>query len=182
MDHRCQLHQQILAQLVHLGPVGDVGAHLQLHRGVRLAEAVVYAVFIYRVIEVILMVYGGVVQVRGRSDAAAVCGGGGNGPGIHQAHAGKLPLSGLAALPVGEVPGGVAKRQAVVGGYISRTEAGAAEAGLDNGPGLQQVRRGAQLHQLQRNRHRGGVHIEAEGPGPGKLAPEDVRRLCDIVK
>ncbi|CAN3988039.1 30S ribosomal protein S21, partial [Dysosmobacter welbionis] len=40
VEHRRQLHQQIFRQGLHLRPVRDVGAHHQLHAGIRLAEAV----------------------------------------------------------------------------------------------------------------------------------------------
>ena len=59
------------------------------------------------------------------------------------------PSAGLDPSRLGEVPGGVPQAQAVVGRHVSRAEAGAAEAGLDDGAGGQQVRRGADLRQLQ---------------------------------
>ena len=78
-------------------------------------------------------------HVSGGGDASAVGGGSGNGACIHQAHGGKLPLAGLGAFPVGEIAGGVPQGQAVIGGHVACAEAGAAEAGLDNGAGFQQL-------------------------------------------
>ena len=182
MDHGGQLHQQVLGEMVHLGPVGDVGAHDQLHAGISLAEAVVQAVVIHFLVEVVLVMNGGVLHVGGGGDASAVGGGGGDGPGVHQAHGGELSLAGLGALAVGEVAGGVPQGQTVVGGHVACAEAGAAEAGLDDGAGGQQVSGGAHLHQLQRHGHGGGVHVEAEGAGAGIVAADDIRRLGDVVK
>ncbi len=182
MDHGGQLHQQVLGEIVHLGPVGDVGAHDQLHAGIGLAEAVVQAVVIHFLVEVILVVNGGIVHVGGGGDASAVGGGGGDGAGVHQAHGGKLALTGLGALAVGEVAGGVPQGQAVVGGHIPGAKAGAAEAGLDDGAGGKQLGGGADLRQVQRYRHRGGIDVQGETVVAGAAAPQDVGCLGDVVK
>ena len=182
MEHRRQFHHQVLRQRGHLRPVGDVGAHPQLHGGVRLAEAVVDPLVVDALVKVVFPVDGDVVNVRGGGDLAAVCGGGGDGTGVHQAHAGKLALGGLGALPVGEVPGGVPQGKAVVGGHVARAEAGAAEAGLDDGAALQQFGGGAGLHQLQADRHAGGIHVQGEVAAAAAAAPENVRRLLNVVE
>ncbi|CAN4007564.1 Cytochrome D ubiquinol oxidase subunit II, partial [Dysosmobacter welbionis] len=74
-----QLHQQIFRQGLHLRPVRDVGAHHQLHAGIRLAEAVVQPPVIDALVEVVVVVDGGVIDVCGGGDPAAVGRRGGNG-------------------------------------------------------------------------------------------------------
>ncbi len=52
----------------------------------------------------------------------------------------QLPLAGLGALAVGEVAGGVADaNRPLLAGHVACAEAGAAEAGLDDGAGGQQT-------------------------------------------
>ena len=72
MDDGGQLHQQIVGQIVHLGPVGDVGPHNQLGAGISLAKAVVQAVVIYGLIKVVGVVHRRVVDIRGSCDTSAV--------------------------------------------------------------------------------------------------------------
>ena len=181
MDDGGKLHEQILTQRVHFGPVGDVRTHDKLDRGVGLAEAVVHTVGVDRLVKVVVVVDGGVVHVRRGGDAAAVCRRGG-GARIHQAHARKLPLAGLGALAVREVARRVAQGQAVVGGHIARAEAGTAEARLDDRAGLEQLRRRADAHQLERHGHGRRVHVEAERAAAGILAADDVGGLGDVVE
>ena len=123
-----------------------------------------------------------IVHIGGGGDASAVGGSGGDGAGVHQAHGGELTLAGLGALAVGEVAGGVPQAQAVVGGHIACAEAGAAEAGLDNRAGGQQIGRHAVAGQLQRHGHGGGVHVQRKRAVAGAAALENVRRLGDVVK
>ncbi len=123
-----------------------------------------------------------VVDVRGGGDFPAVPSRSGDGPGVHQAHGGKLTLAGLGTLAVGEVAGGVPEAQAIVGGHVPRAEAGPAEAGFDDRAALQQVCRGSDFRQLQADGHAGGVHVKGKVPVPAALSPEDVRRLGDVVE
>ena len=116
-------------------------------------------------------------ELLGAGEQAAPCRAGGDGAGVHQSHGGHLSLAGLAALPVGEVPGGVADGQAVVVGGVPRAEAGAAEGGLHHGAGGHQIRQGAVLHQLHVHGDGGGVHVQGELPGADGLAPQHIGRL-----
>ena len=164
------------------GPVGDVGAHPQLHAGICLAEALVYPPLVNAAVEMVFPGDGGVVQVCGGGDPAAVEGRGGDGAGIHQAHAGKLPLGGLGAFPVGEIAGGVAQGQAVVGGHVPGAEAGPAEAGLDHGAAFRAGRRCPDPGQLQADRDAGGIYVQGKVSVAAAAAGEDVRGLGDVVE
>ena len=101
-------------------------------------------------------------DIRGSGDLTAVQCRGGNGAGIHQADTCKLSLAGLRAFAVGEVAGGVAEGQAIVGGDIARAEAGTAEAGFDDGTGLQQRGGSAGFGQFQTDGNAGGIDIQRE--------------------
>ena len=72
--------------------------------------------------------------------------------------------------------------QAVVGRHVSRAKAGAAEAGLDQRAAGEQVRRGSDPGQFQADGHAGGIHVQGEVAAAGGAAPEDGRRLVDVVK
>ena len=138
IDGGADCEEQVFRQGHLLRPVGDVGAEDQLGAGVGLPHPVVDPGLVGRVVVIPALVgpVGGTVgQLVGPGEDAAVEGGGGDAPGIHQRHIGDLALAGLGALPVGEVPGGVADGEGPVGGHVPRPEAGAAEAGADGGPG-----------------------------------------------
>ena len=107
--------------------------------------------------------------------------GGGNGAGVHEDHAGQLAVAGLGALPVGEIPGGVADGQGVIGGHIACAEAGAAETGLAHGAGAQQPGGHAVFHQLQLHGDGGGIHGEVKIPAAHIAAVQDGSRLGDVV-
>ena len=72
--------------------------------------------------------------------------------------------------------------QAVVGGHVARAEAGAAEAGLDDGAALQQCRRGAGFCQLQADGHAGGIHVQGEIAVAAAAALQNIGRLADVVE
>ena len=182
MNDRRQLDQQIFAQRVHLGPVGDVRTHDQLDAGVGLAEAIIDAVVVGRAVKVIRMGFWRIIHIGRGRDAASVAGRRSDGARVHQADAGELPLARLGAFAVREIARGVAEGQAVVGRHIACTEARAAEAGLDDRAGLHQLCRRADAHQLHGNGHGGGIDGEAERTGAGRAAAEDIRRLGDVVE
>ena len=72
VDDGSQLHQQILRQIVHLGPVGDVGTHYQLCAGISLAEAVIQPVVVHGFVKMILPAHRRIFYISGGGDAAAV--------------------------------------------------------------------------------------------------------------
>ena len=182
-QHRRQLHQQIVRQRPHLRPVGDVGSQNQVRVRLRARlPSVVDPLFVDPRVKMVGTPDRRIVDLRGGGDSSAVSGCGGDGPGVHQTHGGKLALTGLGALPVGKVPGGVPEAQAVVGGHVSRAEAGTAEAGLDDRAALQQVCRGPHFGQLQADGDAGGVHVQGEIAAAAAFLPEDVRRLGDVVE
>ena len=123
-----------------------------------------------------------VLHVGGGGDDTAVLGGRGDGTGVHERNARKLTLAGLRALAVGEVSGGVAQREAVVGRYVACTEAGAAEGGLDHRTCFQQLGGHADAGQLQRYGHRGGIDRQGEIAVSGVTTAQDGVCLVDGVK
>src|SRR5699024_615209 len=112
---------------------------------------------------------------------AAVAGGGGDGPGVHQGHRGDLAVAGLGALPVGEVPGGVADGQRAVGGGIPGAEAGAAEGGLHHAPSLHQSGRRAVFCDGQGDGGGGGVDAHVEVAVADALALQNGGGLHDVL-
>ena len=110
VDDGGQLQKDVLGEGVLLGPVGDVGAHDEIHGRIGLAEAVVEPLFVDLLVEVVLVGHIVVVDIRSRSDDTAVAGSSGDGAGVHERHARKLTLAGLGTLAVGEVAGGVSER------------------------------------------------------------------------
>ena len=165
-----------------MGPVGDVGSQDQFLLRPGLSIAVVDPFLVHALVEVVGTPDRLIHNLRGGGDVSAVQGRGGDGPGVHQTHGGELAFAGLGALSVGEVPGGVAEAETVVGGHVSRAEAGAAEARLYDGSALQQVRRGPGLRQLQADGNAGGVYVQGKVPVAAAAAPEDVRRLGNVVE
>ena len=142
---------------MHLGPVGDVGTEAELCIGIRFAEAVVAALLIDLTVIVVGHLRDGVIDVRRRGEDAAVLRCCGDGAGVHQRHGRNLPLTGLGAFPVGEVPGGVADGEGVIGRDVSRTEAGAAEGGFHNSAGFQKVGGHTVAGHCHAHRHGGGI-------------------------
>ena len=118
---------------------------------------------------------GHVGQLVRPGEDAAVEGGGGDGPGVHQGHIGQLALPRLGALPVGEVPGGVPDGEAAVGGHIPGAEAGAAEAGADGGPRGHEGGDGPLPGQLHHHGLAGGVAAQPEGVRADGAALQDLR-------
>ena len=76
----------------------------------------------------------------------------------------------------------MAQRQAVVGRHISRTEARAAEAGLDDRTGFQQRLRHAQARQGEADRDGRGINAHREIAVADRSAAQDLRSLVNIIK
>ena len=183
-DHGAELYQEIVLQLRHLGPVLDVGAVAQLGSGVGLSEALVAALFIDGPVVVVdHLLRGGlvVVDIGGRGEDAAVAGRGGDGPGVHQGHRGDLAIGGLAALAVGEVPGGVADRQGVIGRGVAGAKARAAEGWLHDAAGLHQRGGDAVLGDGQGDGRGGGVDGHIKVAVADAAALQNSRGLADIL-
>ena len=176
------LHEKIVGQGGDSGPLGNIGAVFQGCVRLRPAEAEVDPAVVHRTIEPALHRRGRrVVHVGGGGEDAVVPRRGGDGAGIHEDHAGKLTVGGLGALPVGEVAGGVADGQPIVGGYIPRAEAGAAEAGLEQCAGGQQGLLDAVFHQLQIDGDGGRIHRQGEIAAAGVVAVQNGGGLGDVV-
>ncbi len=98
---------------------------------------------------------------RGGDGAVVPCGGG-DGAGVHERNGRDLTLAGLGALAVGEVPGGVAERETVVGGNVACAEARTAEALLDDSAAPQKLFGHADPRELKAGGNGGGIYAEAE--------------------
>ena len=146
-DLGAHLEEYIIPQSGHFRPVLDVGTVEQLLFRFRLPKSVVDPGLVGAVIKVVgrhLPEHIG--KFFRRSKDAVVGGSGGDAPGIHQCHGSHLSLARLGPFPVGEVPGVVPDRQAVVARGIPGTEAGSAEGGLHHGPGGHQITQHPFLH------------------------------------
>ena len=117
---RCSARAGIWGQSLILGPEMD------LRRGIRDAVAVKYPVGIDLTVKMVTpdgcrfpaySVAGGQITLVRRS--------GGDRSGVHQSYGRDLPVLNLGTLPVGEVSGGVADGEGIVGRCVSRAEAGA---------------------------------------------------------
>ena len=176
------LQKQIVGQGGDGRPLRDVGAILQRRVRLGMAEAPVHPLVVHGGIEPALcgsrLV---IVHVCRGGEHTVVPGGGGDGAGVHEDHAGQLPIAGLGALPVGEVAGGVADGQGVVGGHVARAEAGAAEAGLAHGARTQQAGGHTVFHQLQLHGDGGRVHGEVEIPAAHVAAVQNGGGRGDVV-
>ena len=150
--------------------------------GLGLRPAVVHPLFVDANLEVVLGIGVFHIQIGSCRQLAAIGSGGGNGTGVHQGHGSHLALAGLGALPVGEVPGGVADGEFAVGGGVACAEAGAAEAFPENDTGGDQVVGPAVFHQLCQSGHGAGVDAEGEGPVAAAAASQDIRSGADIVE
>ena len=75
----------------------------------------------------------------------------------------------------------MADGQPIVGGYIPRTEAGAAEAGLEQCAGGQQRLLDAVFHQLQIDGDGGRIHRQGEIAAAGVVAVQNGGGLGDVV-
>jgi len=158
----------MVGQGAHGRPVGDVGAAHQLRFRFGLAEAVVHAAVIDERLKGIGQIGmrqlgGGPVQLRGRGQATAIGGGGGDGARVHERHGGNLPVGGLGAFAVGEVAGGVADGEGPVGRGVARAEAGAAESGFHHRACEHELGDRAVFDQRQTLRLAGGVYGQVEG-------------------
>ncbi len=71
-EDRRQLHQQVLRQRLHLGPVGDVGPQDQLLLRAGMAKAVVDPLLVYALVKVVGTPNGLVFDFRGGGDLSAV--------------------------------------------------------------------------------------------------------------
>ena len=184
IDGRAHREQQVLRQGHLLRPVGDIGAEHQLLAGVGPPHAEVDPGLVGGVVvgEGLLGRIGrGCGQLVGPGEHAAVEGGGGDAPGVHEGHVGHLPVGGLAPLPVGEITGGVTDGESPVGGHVARAEAGAAEAGADGGAGGHKGGNVAPPGQLQVDGLAGGIDRQPELAGADGAAVQDLGRPHDIL-
>ena len=184
IDGGAHREQQVLRQGDLLRPVGDVGAEDQLLVRVGFAHAVVHPGLVGGVVIgplLVWMVGGHVGQLVGGGEHAPHLRRCGDGPGVHQGHIGHLAIPRLGALPVGEVPGGVADGEAAVGGHVSRPEAGSAEAGADGRPGGHEGRDVTLLGQLQHDGHGAGVAGQPEGVGAYLGVPDDLGGPAQVL-
>ncbi len=147
-----------------------------------LAPAVVDSLFVDFPREMVFGVSVLHIQIGSGCQLAAVCGGCGDGAGVHKGHGSHLTLAGLGAFPVGEVPGGVPDGELSVGGSVACTEAGAAEAFSQNGTGGDQIVGTTIAHQLRQSGHGAGIDAEGEGAVAAGLTPEDISGSADIVE
>ena len=138
-DPGADLEQDVFRQRLQIRPGLDVGAVEQLDGGIGLAEALVDAGPVDRVVVIVGRDLSPAVKFRRRGQDAAVCGRRGDRARVHERRGCHLAVARLGALAVGEVPGGVADGEAVVHGRISRAEAGAAEGRLDDSASRHEV-------------------------------------------
>ena len=190
VDDGGQFEEHIFLHRVHLGPVLDVRTVLQRLVEVFVAETVIDATLVDLRIEVVGHVAVGVIDVGSGSDDTTVGSRSGNRTGIHQRHERELTLTGLRTFAVGEVTGGVANRQAVVGGHVAGTEARATEGRLDNHASLEQflgdaaARRGhINGRRLRIGRHREVVVTDGlvfhDGSSSREVVVGTARAACD---
>ncbi len=152
MDYGAEPQKQVFLKCRHLRPIGNVGSEAQLVIRPCLFITVVNPFFVNTAV-IFIIEYGHVIfNVRCCGQHSLVSRSGGNGTGIHQGDKSRLSIPGLGTLPVGEVPGGVADGKTVIGGGISRAEAGAAESGLYDGSSLHEP---------------GGGSVSGDGKGNG---------------
>ena len=149
MDDRCKLDEQIIGELVHLGPIRDIGPKDELLILVSLAIAVIDAIIINILIEMIGLALILVIDIGRSSDYAAVSCGRCDAESIHKANACELTVTGLAAIAIREITGRMAEGETVIGRGIACAEAGTAEAGLDDSACFKQIRDRADLCQLE---------------------------------
>ena len=149
MDDRCKLNEQVIGELVHLGPIRDIGPEDELLVLVCLAVAVIDAIIVNILIEMIGLALILVIDIGRSSDYAAVSCGRRDAESIHKANACKLTVTGLAAVAIREITGRMAEGEAVIGRGIACAEAGTAEAGLNDSACFEQIRDRAYLCQLK---------------------------------
>ncbi len=147
------LENQVLRQRTHLRPVLDIGAKLYLHIRVSHALGVKDAVCINLAVEMIFILSDLPVKVRSRCQHSPIGSRSRNGTGIHQRNRRNLAVLELAALTVGEVPGGVADTESIVCRGITCTEAWSAESCLHDGACLHDGGGTAVSDQLHVYRH-----------------------------
>ncbi len=136
VDDGCELHKHILLHGIHLGPVLDVRAIAELCGSIVLAIAIIDTALVDSVVVLVRLIVIGVVDIGGGSDNTAVGCRSGYRTGVHEGYERKLTLAGLGTLTVGEVTGGVADGETVVGGNVTCAKARSAEGGLDGDTGL----------------------------------------------
>ena len=176
------LHEKIIGQGGDGGPLGNIGAVFQGRIRLRLAKAEVDPAVVHRTVEPALhRRRRRVVHIGGGGEDTVVPRRGGDGAGVHEDDASQLAVGGLGTLPVGEVAGGVADGQPIVGGYIPRAEAGAAEAGLEQCAGGQQGLLDTVFHQLQIDGDGGRIHRQGEIAAADVVAVQNGRGLGDVV-
>ena len=76
----------------------------------------------------------------------------------------------------------MAKRQAVIGRHVPRTEARAAKAGLDDCARLEKYLRHAHARERKAHRDGRGINAHREIAVADRSAAQDLRRLIDIIK
>ena len=76
----------------------------------------------------------------------------------------------------------MAEGQAVVGGHVASAEARAAETGLDDRAGLQQLGRHAHARQCKAHGDGRGIDVHGEIAIADRAAAQDLRSLVDVVK
>ena len=139
MDDGGKFEQHVLLHGVHGGPVLNIRTVTEVKAEVSLAESVVNTALVDAVVKLVTLVGIFVLDIGCGGNYASVGSGSGNGTGVHQRDQRNLPCAGLGALTVGEVAGGVADGETVIGRYVAGTEARTAEGRLDNGACLEQL-------------------------------------------
>ena len=176
------VQQKIFAKRWYIGPLGYIGAEPEGLVLLSPAKAEVYTPVVDCAVKAAFMLYRLViVHVRRRGEHAAVGSRSGYGPGVHKYDAGKLAVSRLRAFPVREVAGGVTYGERIVCGHVSRAEAGAAEAGLEQRAGFEKRLLYAGLYQLEVYRHRGRVYRQGEVSVAGAAVFEYGGGFRDVV-
>ena len=148
----------------------------------RLAPAVVNALFVNAGIVLIDGRRVFHIQIRRGGEPAAVGRSRGNGSCIHQGDGTQLALAGLGAFAVREVACGVADGELAVGRGVARTEAGAAEALADDRAGGDQIEDAPGLDEAGKSGHGAGIDVQRESAIAAASAAEDIRRRADVVE
>ena len=160
-DLRADLDQDIVGQGFHVRPVFDVRPVYESRFAVGLAEALVYARCVGRVVVVVRRFCIIVHVAFGRREDAAVGRRRRDGTGIHEGYGRELAAARLRAFAVREVARRMADAEGVVCRRIACSEAGAAEGRLENRPGSQKVGYGALADQI--HVHGLGRRVDVEG-------------------
>ena len=126
------------------------------------------------------MIFFGVVDVERGSEETAVRRRRSDGTRVHERDRRQLSARGFAALAALEIAGGMADRQTVVRGHVSRAETGTAERSFDHGAALHKPADIAVIHQTLEYGLAGRIHGQRKFARARGLAFEYFVRFCDI--